>query len=209
MRMSNQQDVRSGVTSPQSALPRPDSSTYPHSQQWQGSNPFGSPVSARGTAPPLRSADSQPGMQEQWNKYGRERAQTTPIEDYKQPMQTPIPQSAGGYSYMPTPQEGPNSNRTNSQPSLYQNSPDSHDQRMRHLSEQLGLSPVEMNTYGPASQQHNMMMQQSRYQQSQPPIQSHDSQYGQPSGPIKPSPTDHPPQQQQQQSQMFYGPYSR
>ena len=203
--MSSQQDMRTTVTSPQSAFPRTDSSTYPQTHQWQSSNPFTSPILARGTAPPLRSADSQTGMQEHW-KYGRERAQTTPIEDYKS-IPSGISQSSS-YSYMPTPQDQSSTARTNSQPSLYQGSPESHDQRMRHLSEQLGLSPVEINTYGPASQQQGMMMQQPRYQQSQPQLQSNTQQYAQPTASLKASPTDAPPQQQHQQ-QMFYGPYSR
>ncbi|KAL9048708.1 MAG: hypothetical protein Q9162_007591 [Coniocarpon cinnabarinum] len=209
MRMSSQQDMRGQITSPQSALPRVESTGYPGGHQWQSSNPFGSPVSAtRGTAPPQRPAESQAGMQEHWNKYGRERAQTTPIDDYK-PLQSSISQSSG-YSYMPTPQEQTAGPRTNSQPSLYQGSPESHDQRMRNLSEQLGLSPVEMNTYGQSANRQGLMMHQNQYQQqsqSQIPSQ-HAPQYPQPpSDSIKPSPADPPPQPQQQP--MFYGPYSR
>ena len=209
MRMSSQQDMRGQITSPQSALPRVESTGFTQSHQWQSANPFSSPVSAtRGTEPPQRSAESQPGMQEHWNKYGRERAQTTPIDDYK-PMQSSISQSSG-YSYMPTPQEPNAGNRNNSQPSLYQGSPEAHDQRMRHLSEQLGLSPVEMNSYGQNASRQGMMMGQSQYQQqSQPQIQSQQApQYAQqPSNSIKPSPTDPPPSAAQQP--MYYGPYSR
>jgi len=193
-------------------------------------------MSSRGNfGPPLRSADSQQDPNQQW-RYPQRRSQTTPLqEDYKTAPQNQMPQQMD-YSYMSGSSESQAASRNNSQPSIFQNNPQAHDQHMRHLSEQLGLSPVEMGGYGQLPQQQSQSPnnprpiinqnqqqqpqhqnqqqqapptpQQSRHQQSQPQPQlpSQSPSQYQPQAPGRLKPS--PTDNTAHNQQMFYGPYS-
>lgn len=189
-----------GSASSQGGMRNADAPQDPN-QQWRYNR-------NRAQTTPLGEESFNKSMQPGTMSGQQQQPQHTPQQQQQQQPQQPQQQSQqpqqmdySSYS-MPAPPSNPAPvGRANSQPHLFhQSEAEQHDQHMRHLSEQLGLSPVETR-YGQPS-----MMQQQGPRHSLPGMAAQSPggyQQPQSAGPLK-SPNDPSGQQQP----MYYAPYS-